>query len=52
MLTNPHNIWLYMPYIMRSRATLALHDKVLLNSGVIVEVKIWDIADTARYPDR
>lgn len=28
------------------------HDKVLLASGVIVEIKVWQILDDERYPDR
>ena len=29
-----------------------MHDKVLLQNGVIVEIKIWRINDRVRYPDR
>ena len=29
-----------------------MHDKVLLSSGVIVEMKIWDVTEDERYPDR
>ena len=30
---------------------MVLHDKVLLNNGVITEIKIWEIADKTHYPD-
>ena len=33
------------------RASLVMHNKVLLKNGVIVEMKIWNIADDNRYPD-
>lgn len=35
----------------KSRATLVIHDKVLLQNGVIVEIKIWDISKDSRYPE-
>tara|TARA_Y100000590_G_scaffold112202_1_gene127980 strand:- start:1689 stop:1985 length:297 start_codon:yes stop_codon:yes gene_type:complete len=34
-----------------SKASLVLHDKVLLKGNVIVETKIWEISDKKRYPD-
>lgn len=35
----------------RSKATLVLHEKVLLRSGVIVETKIWKVFKDKRYAD-
>jgi hypothetical protein len=34
----------------RTSAKLILHDKVILGSGVIVEIKIWEVWSD-RYPD-
>jgi hypothetical protein len=31
---------------------LVVNDKILLKSGVIVEIKIWDVSSDKRYPDR
>lgn len=37
---------------MRSKkATLVLHDKVILRNGVIVESKIWKVPMSEQYPD-
>ena len=33
-------------------AKLITHDKVLLASGVIVEIKVWQLWDDERYPER
>ena len=35
----------------KRKASLVIHDKVLLESGVIVEIKIWAIPKDLRYPD-
>ena len=32
-------------------ARLILHSKVVLKSGVIVEMKVWELDRTERYPD-
>jgi hypothetical protein len=43
------DIWSYIPYI--SKASLVLHERVLLKGSVIVETKIWKVEDRNRYPD-
>ncbi len=32
-----------------AKAKLILHNKVLLNHGVVVEMKIWNVQDDIRY---
>ena len=33
------------------KATLVMHNKILLSNGVVVEIKIWDVSNDARYPN-